>query len=264
MKDDHYIQIAGWMVNHLGLKGSDLVIYALIHGYSRDFGHKFKGSISYIEKATGFSNSTVKRSLKNLTRDKFIIKHPKEINGVTLCDYSHNSDLVLLRTRGGQNDTTPGQNDTGGRVKMTYHNTIDNTKDNNKSASASLFPSSALNEKKDLQSEDNARASFGPADVITSFSIIKRKFFVNAIKLKLNASRSKTINARIDEGYTLADFSLTIEHMCKKWYDNPKMKSCITPETIFRASNFTKYYEEAKTREIEVKKKPTLKSAYNE
>ena len=36
MKSDNYIVIQGWMVNELNLKGNDLLVFALIYGFTRD------------------------------------------------------------------------------------------------------------------------------------------------------------------------------------------------------------------------------------
>ena len=34
MENNNYINIQGWMINNLGLKGNALVIYAIIYGFS--------------------------------------------------------------------------------------------------------------------------------------------------------------------------------------------------------------------------------------
>ncbi len=36
IKADNYIAIQGWMVTELGLKNTELIVYALIYGFSQD------------------------------------------------------------------------------------------------------------------------------------------------------------------------------------------------------------------------------------
>jgi uncharacterized phage protein (TIGR02220 family) len=75
-------------------------------------------------------------------------------------------------------------------------------------------------------------------DVITSFISITGK------KIKLNDGRKKLISGRMKEGYGLEDFKNVITKKYKQWKDDLKMKEFITPETLFAASNFTKYIEQ--------------------
>ena len=46
---NNYIAIQGWMIQQLGLKGNELLAYALIHGFSQDQTSQFTGSIAYIQ-----------------------------------------------------------------------------------------------------------------------------------------------------------------------------------------------------------------------
>lgn len=48
------------------------------------------------------------------------------------------------------------------------------------------------------------------------------------------------INARIKEGYTLEDFKLVIDKKYKEW-KGTQWEKYLTPETLFRPSNFEKY-----------------------
>lgn len=45
---DNYIVIQGWMVTELGLKGNDLLVYAIIYGFSQDEESIFYGSRQYL------------------------------------------------------------------------------------------------------------------------------------------------------------------------------------------------------------------------
>jgi DNA-binding transcriptional regulator GbsR (MarR family) len=86
-RDDNYIVIHGWMINQLHLGGTELMLYALVYGFSQDGDCEYTGSISYMQSATGTSKPTVINTLKKLVSANLIIKTDKEINGVKFCSY---------------------------------------------------------------------------------------------------------------------------------------------------------------------------------
>lgn len=88
MKASNYVQIQGWMVSDLGLKGNHLLAYALIYGFSQDGNSQFTGSIKYICKWLNCSRGTVIKVLKDLTNRKLLIKEQVTINNVTYNKYA--------------------------------------------------------------------------------------------------------------------------------------------------------------------------------
>ena len=48
VKRDNYILIAGWMITDLHLKGNELIVFAIIYGFSQDGVGTFNGSLQYI------------------------------------------------------------------------------------------------------------------------------------------------------------------------------------------------------------------------
>lgn len=76
------------MLNDLNLKGNELLIYALVYGFSQDGETKFRGSISYIMDFTGSSRGTVINSLNSLVDKGLILKFSDQRNGVTFNEYS--------------------------------------------------------------------------------------------------------------------------------------------------------------------------------
>jgi len=77
MNDNGYINIQGWMITRLGLKGNELILFALIYGFSQDGQSDFHGSITYIQKALQISRPSVVSLLKKL-REKGYIQKTKE------------------------------------------------------------------------------------------------------------------------------------------------------------------------------------------
>lgn len=63
-------------------------------------------------------------------------------------------------------------------------------------------------------------------------------------KLTTNA---EIILARLREGYTPSQAKLVIGHMTDKWGRDDKMRDYLTPQTLFRPSNFPKYLAEAES-----------------
>ena len=75
MKSENFVIIQGWMCNELGLKGNDLLVYALIYGFSQDGESKFSGSRNYIANTFNISKPTVDKAIQNLLDKQYIIKH---------------------------------------------------------------------------------------------------------------------------------------------------------------------------------------------
>ena len=72
MQNEGYINIQGWMINELKLNGNELLLYALIFGFSQDDKSEFYGSLSYIQKALKISKPTVILLIKKLVEKKLI------------------------------------------------------------------------------------------------------------------------------------------------------------------------------------------------
>lgn len=88
MNADNYIVIQGWMRTELNLKGNDLLVYAIIYGFSQIENQKFTGSLQYLADWCGATKQGIQKNLKNLLELGLIEKSEKEINGVKFCEYS--------------------------------------------------------------------------------------------------------------------------------------------------------------------------------
>ncbi len=63
----NYITVSGWMLQDLGLKGNELLIYAIIYGFSQDKKSSYFGDQDYLATWTNSTIRTVIRTLNNLT-----------------------------------------------------------------------------------------------------------------------------------------------------------------------------------------------------
>lgn len=89
VKDNNFIVIQGWMRTRLNLKGNELLIYALIYGFSQDGQSRFTGSRKYIADWCGCSLDTVDRSLSSLVGKGLLAKYPHtDQNGSRVVDYA--------------------------------------------------------------------------------------------------------------------------------------------------------------------------------
>ena len=87
MKNENYLTIQGWMRNDLNLKGNELMVYALIYGFSQDKESCFTGSVGYIAEWIGSTKQTVHNILRSLLDKNMIDKQESYHNGIKFCSY---------------------------------------------------------------------------------------------------------------------------------------------------------------------------------
>ena len=123
MKENNYITIPGFLRTRLDLKGSELIITALIYGYSQDGNSWFMGKTEYIAEWAGITEKNVLRSLKSLTEKGILEKKEMFVNNkAKRCYYRFNFECAEL-----QNGTVAGcQNGT-----VNNNNIYNNISDNN-------------------------------------------------------------------------------------------------------------------------------------
>ena len=95
INDNNYIQVAGWM-RKLGIKGNELLAFALIYGFSQDGKSEFQGSLAYICEWLGVSKQSAEKIMKRLLekglvekKDIHVANHLKFVNykvNLTACN----------------------------------------------------------------------------------------------------------------------------------------------------------------------------------
>lgn len=124
VNNDNYVVIQGFMVNELHLKGNELLIYAIIYGFSQD-NQEFRGSQQYLADWTNTDRRNVARILKSLIDKELIIKNDEIINGVKFCKYRCRNVIGYDKmSQGGMTNCHRGYDNLS-------HNNIDNNIDNN-------------------------------------------------------------------------------------------------------------------------------------
>lgn len=84
---DNYIVIQGWMVADLKLKGNELLIYAILYGFTQAENQIFSGSLQYLADWTNSTKQGVMKCLKQLEQKGLIVKKDTYINNVKFCEY---------------------------------------------------------------------------------------------------------------------------------------------------------------------------------
>ena len=87
VKENSYINIQAFMVNDLQLKGNELLIYAIIHGFSQDGESEFTGSLQYLADWTQSTKQGVMKALKSLMEKQLILKNETFQNNLKFCTY---------------------------------------------------------------------------------------------------------------------------------------------------------------------------------
>ena len=127
VKNENYVNIAGWMVAELHLKGNELFIYAIIYGFSQAENQSFSGSLQYLADWCNSTKQGVLKNLKSLCEKGLIIKNDNMINGVKFCEYRATEfNGVLNKVE------YPIQQSLTGGIKQSLPNNIDR-KTSNKS-----------------------------------------------------------------------------------------------------------------------------------
>ena len=88
IKKESFFTIQAFMVNDLKLKSNELLIYAIIFGFSQIENQYFTGSLNYLAEWTGLSSkTTVKTILNGLLAKGLLEKEDIYKNGVKYCKY---------------------------------------------------------------------------------------------------------------------------------------------------------------------------------
>ena len=80
INDGTYITIQGWMRTDLKLSGNELIVYAIIYGFSQNKQGEFTGSAQYLADWTGCSRRHIMRILNKLVEEKTISKTETVLN----------------------------------------------------------------------------------------------------------------------------------------------------------------------------------------
>ena len=132
VKNENYILIQGWMINELGLKGNELMVYAIVYGFSQKAGHYFNGGTQYLADWTNSTRQGIIKVLNSLVEKGYLIKAINEKAGKT----NHyvavkGSKQSLLSTKFTSKESLPDlSTEFTSSSKQSLHNNITNNINN--------------------------------------------------------------------------------------------------------------------------------------
>lgn len=97
------------MRTSLGLKGNELLVFAIIHGYSQSQQGCFYGSLAYLQELTGAaSKRTIINTLQDLVAKGYLVKRETTLDGVRRVLYSVADGWCKNYTDGGAKNAPGG------------------------------------------------------------------------------------------------------------------------------------------------------------
>ena len=81
------------MINSLKLKGNELIIYALIYGFTQDGEQWFEGSRQYLAEWCNSTKQGVQKNLKSLVEKGLLIKEDVIVNSADIVDLLKNKNM---------------------------------------------------------------------------------------------------------------------------------------------------------------------------
>lgn len=151
---DNFLVIQGWMRTELGLTGNNLMLYAIIYGFSQDGQTRFTGSQQYLADWCGCTRRSVQNGLKELEAQDLIEKFTIDRNGVKFCEYA----VVIPNNTETTTDAqiSEGTKNFRNPYEKISHNNIENKKEENTRINSSrAAQSSFLGSAKKQQSKPN-------------------------------------------------------------------------------------------------------------
>ena len=226
VKDKNYVVIQGWMVNKLKLKGNELLVYALIYGFSQSENQKYAGSLQYLADWTNSTKQGVLKNLKLLVEKGFIQKEERMINGIKFCEYyATEFNGVLNKVEWGIKQSLTG----GIKQSLTNNIDINNIEDN-----------------KDIYMSD---------DVIEQMTINDQKkiwfaeFWKEYPKKVGKADAEKKFNSKCKSEKTFMEIMDGLNKQNQTVFSKREMKYIPNPSTWLNQERWSDEYEDQLSRE---------------
>lgn len=273
VRRERYICIQEFMVRDLGLKGNELIVYALLYGFTQDGEQYFSGSLNYIANWINASKSTAQSIIKSLLGKGFLVKKDNYVNNVKFCEYKtavpgdtdgQAPDLNTVpesgtghtkNRYGGVPDSGMGctENRYGGVPESGTNNNIYNTNNNLDDNKYILSGTPDGTHGSEPCPENGQKKKTRPKPKNHPEEIRQIIEYFNHVCGTDYRHQSKAtadmINARLNDGFTVEDFYKVIDTKYAEWVNNPDMCKYIRPQTLFRPSHFENYLNQRSSTE---------------
>ena len=222
LNSNNYVVIQGWMCNELGLKGNELLIFALIYGFSQDGDTRFYGSRSYMANTFNISLPTVDKAIDNLEE--------KNLIEVTLVDDAKTGKHNEYQVNQKQINYLMGVvKKLYGGSKETLHNNTSNNINNNKSISKDIDTKSETSSVIDKVKSKKLSLYDKCVNMINEFTddTILQELLVASLRLFLENSKesstsfySNTFKGKLNNLRKLSDDDYDLRSIVQQTLDN--------------------------------------------
>ena len=145
LNDTNYINIQGWMISRLNLKGNELILYALIHGFCQDKKSVYSLSFDYLQKWLNASRDTVAAVLTSLLKKGLIEREVREIRGnVKKYNYWTKASRISFEELIEETELHQSENRTGKTCEKSNNQSENRTGENMTSQNSGLVTSQKI------------------------------------------------------------------------------------------------------------------------
>lgn len=187
VKPENHTVIHGWMLTDLDLKGSELIIYAVIYGFTQNTDNQlYTGSLAHLADWANVSKVSAIKVLTSLCEKGFIDKYEEYRNGVKFCSYRATNLTSGKETLPGVKNLNRGGKETlmgGGKETLPNNKDID-IKENNKETTRRNWAEDILSE---FVLDDRVKETI--REFIKMRKLIKAPMTDRALKLMINKLR---------------------------------------------------------------------------
>lgn len=226
VSSDNYITIKAFMVNELHLSGNELIVYAVIYGFSQDGSSWFTGSRKYLAAWCQTSEKSVTHNLKKLLDAGLIEKRTHYERGCTINDYRA---IRSARRRG--EETSLG----GKKVPSTGE---ESSPVRGEESSPHTIEVDNLVDTIDIVPQNDS----GSGSIAAIIDYLNER--VGTHYTYHNKSINGLINARLSEGFTIDDFKTVVDNKVAEWTGTEWAKF-LRPKTLFAPSHFEEYLNQS-------------------
>ena len=201
VKDGNYILIQSWMISDLKLKGNELLIYAIIYGFSQAEGTAFTGSLQYLADWTNSTKQGILKNLKslmekglvkkvgeNLQKQRVFYKAYRVLNKVDQSTKFNSEDIDQSTEFNGTGKQSLIDQSTkfNGTVKQSLPNNIDNNINNNITTTTDQEEnlSKEINLEEKVSGEKSSSSSLIDFNFLKAYSGLSDATRHNILKIK--------------------------------------------------------------------------------
>lgn len=225
LPDNAYTVIQSFMRNDLHLEKTELLVYAVIHGFSQGGDGCFVGTNEFLSEWTGAKERAVRTAISSLAEKGLIEKGQAVIDGIAVRTLKSTPAEIAA----------PGRNCRDPRQKMPRP----------PAKNAAPIYVKKIDEK-DIQKD------ITPITPLSK-SVEEIIGYLNAKtgrKYRAKGKNAQLVSARLSEGYSVDDFKRVVDVKVAEWGLDSHWSKYLRPETLFCKAHFDGYLNQPMRGEV--------------